>query len=209
MLSPQTYRAACTLQCSSCFSWQIKLVCSVIAAICCKNSYFCSHDYQCLRQTASALLPSVDVFLLTLVTVSSRLMDIIIIIITIRVLNKVLLTISSYSKVQTVSPVYGHTNTRMHRHICKRLLLQVSDGIFQRLEKCVVMMGRGMSVQQAKDTILSDVETNFVAAGLLDDTPQQKPGLKASSEDCKASLQGCQPCLKPLLNFGNTAWLHM
>ena len=61
------------------------------------------------------------------------------------------------------------------------LTLQVSDGIFQRLEKCVVMMARGMSVQQAKDALLSDVETSFVAAGLLDDTPEQKPGLKASS----------------------------
>lgn len=61
-------------------------------------------------------------------------------------------------------------------------LVKVSDGIFQRLEKCVVMMGRGMSVQQAKDRILSDVETNFVAAGLLDDTPQQKPGLKVVRE---------------------------
>ena len=55
---------------------------------------------------------------------------------------------------------------------------QVTDGIFQRLEKCVVMMGRGMSVQQTKDAILQDMETQFVAAGLLDDTPQQKPGLR-------------------------------
>lgn len=68
------------------------------------------------------------------------------------------------------------------------------------------MMGRGMSVQQAKDRILSDVETNFVAAGLLDDTPQQKPGLKASSVDCKASLQGQWPCLKLIpLTFNSTA----
>lgn len=42
------------------------------------------------------------------------------------------------------------------------------------------MLGRGMSVQQAKDAILSDVETAFAAAGLLDDTPQQKPGLRVS-----------------------------
>lgn len=46
------------------------------------------------------------------------------------------------------------------------------------------MMGRGMSVDQAKDAILSDVETNFVAAGLLDDTPQQKPGLRVIYVTC-------------------------
>ena len=40
------------------------------------------------------------------------------------------------------------------------------------------MLGRGMSVQQAQDAIHSDVETAFAAAGLLDDTPQQKPGLR-------------------------------
>lgn len=62
---------------------------------------------------------------------------------------------------------------------------QVTDGIFQRLEKCVVMLGRGMSVQQAKDAILSDVETAFAAAGLLDDTPQQKPGLRVKCPFCQ------------------------
>jgi len=50
--------------------------------------------------------------------------------------------------------------------------------VFQRLEKCVVMLGRGMSVQQTTDAILQDIETHFVSAGLLDDTPQQKPGLR-------------------------------
>lgn len=54
----------------------------------------------------------------------------------------------------------------------------MTDGVFQRLEKCVVMLGRGMTVQQATDAILQDIETHFVSAGLLDDTPQQKPGLK-------------------------------
>ena len=62
--------------------------------------------------------------------------------------------------------------------------LQVTGGIFQRLEKCVVMLGRGMSVQQAKDAVLSDVETAFAAAGLLDDTPQQKPGLRVNHIVC-------------------------
>lgn len=74
------------------------------------------------------------------------------------------------------------------RHIAKadaRELVQVTDGIFQRLEKSVIMMGRGMSVDQAKEAILSDVETNFVAAGLLDDTPQQKPGLRVIREMIK------------------------
>lgn len=46
------------------------------------------------------------------------------------------------------------------------------------------MMGWGMSVDQAKEAILSDVETNFVAAGLLDDTPQQKPGLRVIYVSC-------------------------
>lgn len=64
------------------------------------------------------------------------------------------------------------------------LCTQVTDGIFQRLEKTVIMVGRGMSVDQAKDAILSDVETNFVAAGLLDDTPQQKPGLRVIHDIC-------------------------
>ena len=54
----------------------------------------------------------------------------------------------------------------------------MTDGVFQRLEKCVVMLGRGMTVQQATDAILQDIETHFVSAGLLDDTPQQKPGLR-------------------------------
>lgn len=61
-------------------------------------------------------------------------------------------------------------------------LVKVTDGVFQRLEKCVVMLGRGMSVQQATDAILQDMETHFVAAGLLDDTPQQKPGLRVIKE---------------------------
>ena len=58
---------------------------------------------------------------------------------------------------------------------------QVTDGVFQQLEKCVVMLGRGMSVQQTTDAILQDIETHFVSAGLLDDTPQQKPGLRVRS----------------------------
>ncbi|DBB09593.1 hypothetical protein WJX82_008458 [Trebouxia sp. C0006] len=61
-------------------------------------------------------------------------------------------------------------------------LVQVTDGVFQRLEKCVVMLGRGMSVQQTTDAILQDIETHFVSAGLLDDTPQQKPGLRVIRE---------------------------
>lgn len=57
-------------------------------------------------------------------------------------------------------------------------MLQVTDGVFQRLEKCVVMLARGMSLEQVKDSILQDVESYFCSAGLLDDTPQQKPGLR-------------------------------
>ena len=60
---------------------------------------------------------------------------------------------------------------------CVLLCPQVTDGIFQRLEKCVVMLGRGMSVQH-------DVETAFAAVGLLDDTPQQKPGLRVNHIFC-------------------------
>ncbi|DBA82847.1 TPA: hypothetical protein ACH3X1_007069 [Trebouxia sp. C0004] len=61
-------------------------------------------------------------------------------------------------------------------------LVKVTDGVFQRLEKCVVMLGRGMSVQQTTDAILQDIETHFVSAGLLDNTPQQKPGLRVVRE---------------------------
>ena len=73
-------------------------------------------------------------------------------------------------------------------------MLQVTDGVFQRLEKCVVMLARGMSLQQVKDSILQDVESYFCTAGLLDDTPQQKPGLRVSSGlhpymGCKQSSQ--------------------
>ena len=56
--------------------------------------------------------------------------------------------------------------------------VQVTDGVFQRLEKCVVMLSRGMSTEQAIEAIMQDMEVHFVAAGLLDDTPQQKPGLR-------------------------------
>lgn len=58
--------------------------------------------------------------------------------------------------------------------------MQVTDGVFQRLEKCVVMKARGMHLEQVKQHILQDVESHFRSAGLLDDTPQQKPGLRVS-----------------------------
>ena len=53
------------------------------------------------------------------------------------------------------------------------------------------MLARGMSVQQAKDAILSDVETAFAAAGLLDDTPQQKPGLRVISHHLLSHALAC------------------
>ena len=80
------------------------------------------------------------------------------------------------------------------RHSPLHPLLQVTDGVFQRLEKCVVMLARGMSLEQVKDSVLQDVESYFTSAGLLDDTPQQKPGLRVRIQLALLSL----PCFMPL-----------
>lgn len=63
-------------------------------------------------------------------------------------------------------------------------VFQVTDGVFQRLEKCVVMLARGMSLEQVKDALMQDVECYFCSAGLLDDTPQQIPGLRVCPRFC-------------------------
>ena len=64
------------------------------------------------------------------------------------------------------------------------------------------MLGRGMSVQQATDAILQDMETHFVAAGLLDDTPQQKPGLRVCPTCTTSGVLPCKSLLSTLMCTG-------
>jgi hypothetical protein len=56
--------------------------------------------------------------------------------------------------------------------------LQLAGGDFLQLEKGALLLRRGFPMEETVQILLRDAEPRFAAAGLLDATPQQGPGLK-------------------------------